>query len=148
MKQSRLTLIALELILIVANTTSDKITIKKSNMANITNGEYYLQIKNLNTLTKKLIKRVQTQNEKSSENLNDCYQKLGKYTRLLIANNKKRIAKDFTRGPINNKNVQMPFFMHKELYVYLYYKSIIIYPQFGQVLNSNFYFKIRAGTKL
>ena len=148
MKQNRLTLIALELILIVANTTSDKITIKKSNMANITNGEYYLQIKNLNTLTKKLIKRVQTQNEKSSENLNDCYQKLGKYTRLLIANNKKRIAKDFTRGPINNKNVQMPFFMHKELYVYLYYKSIIIYPQFDQVLNSNFYFKIRAGTKL
>ena len=119
MKHNRLMLIVLELILIVANTASDKITIKKSNMANITNGEYYLQIKNLNTLTKKLIKRVQTQNEKSSENLNDCYQKLGKYTRLLIANNKKRIAKDFTRGP-NNKNVQMPFFMHKELYVYLY----------------------------
>ena len=147
MKHSMLMLAVLELILIVANATSDKITIKKSNMANITNGEYYLQIKNLNTLTKKLIKRVQTQNEKSSENLNDCYLKLGKYTRLLIANNKKRIAKDFTRGP-NNRNVQMPFFMHKELYVYLYYNSVIIYSQLDQVLNSNFYFKIRAGTKL
>ena len=67
--------VALELMILFTVANCDKITIKKSSMVNITNGQNYLQMKNVKTLTKKLIKRVQTQNDKTNENLNDCYLK-------------------------------------------------------------------------
>lgn len=48
------------------------------------------QIKNLYTIGVKMLKRMQIQNEQNSINLDECYERLGKYTRLMVVNNKRR----------------------------------------------------------
>ena len=48
------------------------------------------QIKNLYTIGVKMLKRMQIQNDQNSINLDECYERLGKYTRLMVVNNKRR----------------------------------------------------------
>ena len=55
------------------------------------------QIKNLYTIGLKMLKRMQIQNEQNLNSLNECHERLGKLTRLMVANNKRRAL-------INNNN--------------------------------------------
>jgi hypothetical protein len=55
------------------------------------------QIKNLYTIGLKMLKRMQIQNEQSINSLDECHERLGKFTRLMVINNKRRAL-------INNNN--------------------------------------------
>ncbi len=48
------------------------------------------QIRNLYSIGVKMLKRMQIQNEQNAFNLDDCYERLGKFTRLMVVNNKRR----------------------------------------------------------
>ena len=48
------------------------------------------QIRNLYSIGVKMLKRMQIQNEQNALNLDECYERLGKFTRLMVVNNKRR----------------------------------------------------------
>lgn len=60
------------------------------------------QIKNLYTIGVKMLKRMQIQNEQNSLNLDECYERLGKYTRLMLVNNKRRALNSDSNTNLNN----------------------------------------------
>lgn len=63
------------------------------------------QIKNLYTIGVKMLKRMQIQNEQNSLNLDECYERLGKYTRLMVVNNKRRaLTNTNNNNDLNNNN--------------------------------------------
>ena len=59
------------------------------------------QIKNLYTIGVKMLKRMQIQNEQNSINLDECYERLGKYTRLMVVNNKRRALTNIKNLSLN-----------------------------------------------
>lgn len=48
---------------------------------------YISQLKKMRFLSKNMIEKIQKQNEKHREDLAECYQQIGRYNRLIIANN-------------------------------------------------------------
>lgn len=84
------------------------------------------QAKTVLMFSKKILKKMQTQNELNNENLSECYQNLGKYTRLMILN-KNFITKRSDSDSFNkntNFKFQASFILQKELDFYL----LVIFP--------------------
>ena len=58
------------------------------NSANNSKATPYLsQLKKIRSLSKNVIVRIQNQIEKNRHDLSECHQQIGKYTRLMVANN-------------------------------------------------------------
>lgn len=93
------------------------------------------QLKTIYSYSKKILKKIQSQNDHNTENLAECYQQLGKYTRLMIVNNKRRDLEDIgtsnssSNDLINSLNASSEdkltnkfhstFVLHRELNFYL-----------------------------
>ena len=71
-------------------------------MAKLLDSYSNTQISNLNLLSKTMLKRMQMRNEQNTENLGQCYEQMGKYTRL---NNKRRALND--RKTINENTLHV-----------------------------------------
>lgn len=55
------------------------------------------QINNLYTLSGRLLANMQDQSNKNSATLSECYQELGKYTRMVVANKRRTISTNTAR---------------------------------------------------
>ena len=90
---------------------------------------YISQLKNIRMLSRKMIEKIQKQNEKHSQDLAECYQQLGRYTRLMIANNARNTAvsqsdsvktsSTDTKRNLTKINLNNRLFIHNELSFYL-----------------------------
>ena len=113
---------------------------KKFNLNNYDNDDLIspifnesLRFQTINTFTKKLLKKISSQNDNYSNELNKCYQQLSKYIRLIVFANKKRNdehnnEKSTNTSNLNRKNsniknsmvLKAATFLHKELNIYLF----------------------------
>lgn len=58
-------------------------------MHRILNSKNMSQIRSLSTLSFQILTNIKAQNKKNREDLSECYQELGKFTRILMANKKR-----------------------------------------------------------
>ena len=79
-----------------ATTTSKPGGDETANVQKLSLPHVYSQIQSLSEISKKMLKRLQMQNEEADEKLNECYNQLGKHTRMMIVNNKRRALKDLS----------------------------------------------------
>jgi hypothetical protein len=91
---------------------------------------YISQLKKMRSLSKSTIEKIKKQNEKQRENLAECYQQIGRYNRLIVANNarnetnqienifnnqnNKKVDKNMTKMNLNSR-----IFIYNELSFYL-----------------------------
>jgi hypothetical protein len=87
---------------------------------------YISQLKKMRSLSKSTIEKIKKQNEKQRENLAECYQQIGRYNRLIIANNARNETNQMENifNSQNNKNMtkmnlNSRIFIYNELSFYL-----------------------------
>ncbi len=82
------------------------------------------QLKTMKVFSKKLLKNIASKNEYYKQEVNECFQQLSKYTRLIVFVNKVKAQSSSGDDEVKNSKSlsslrSVAFILHKELNVYL-----------------------------